>query len=271
MPLGRGGQRTGHQRGKRSSERQAFVRSLGQDSDRHQGPVRASSSTCSLIPLPHGCGADARGRVFATRQDIDAGNEARLWTSDGSASALRLHRPSMCCTPSATRCTRSFKRPEYAPPPLLKRMLVTGPGSGASPAAASTSTTTVPRERPSVRSRRSCDVGRSARSHTRFRSSSRSFRSTIAQIVRNASLPRRAPARSTLDAEYAWDVRELFRGPRPCFALAFDERYGGTGTGHLMQAIAIEEVAKGCAASALNARGCTTSVPCRSGSPARRR
>jgi alkylation response protein AidB-like acyl-CoA dehydrogenase len=74
------------------------------------------------------------------------------------------------------------------------------------------------------------------------------FRSTIAQIVRERIAPR---ARAIdADAEYAWDVRELF-ADHDLFALAFDERYGGTGTGHLMQAIAIEEVAKGCAASAL--------------------
>jgi alkylation response protein AidB-like acyl-CoA dehydrogenase len=74
------------------------------------------------------------------------------------------------------------------------------------------------------------------------------FRATIAQIVRE----RVAPRAGTIDAnaEYAWDVRELF-ADHDLFALAFDERYGGTGTGHLMQVIAIEEVAKGCASSAL--------------------
>jgi alkylation response protein AidB-like acyl-CoA dehydrogenase len=46
------------------------------------------------------------------------------------------------------------------------------------------------------------------------------------------------------------DIRELF-ADHDLFALPFDEEYGGTGTGHLMQVIAIEEVAKACAASAL--------------------
>ena len=74
------------------------------------------------------------------------------------------------------------------------------------------------------------------------------FRETIAQIVRERVAPR---ARAIdADAEYPWDIRELFAA-QDLFALPFDEEYGGTGTGHLMQVIAIEEVAKACAASAL--------------------
>jgi alkylation response protein AidB-like acyl-CoA dehydrogenase len=74
------------------------------------------------------------------------------------------------------------------------------------------------------------------------------FRATIAQIVRE----RVAPRASAIDAsaEYPLDIRELF-ADHDLFALPFDEEYGGTGTGHLMQVIAIEEVAKACAASAL--------------------
>jgi alkylation response protein AidB-like acyl-CoA dehydrogenase len=74
------------------------------------------------------------------------------------------------------------------------------------------------------------------------------FRAAIAQLAREQIAPR---ARETdAGAEYPWAVRELF-ADHDLFALPFDERYGGTGTGHLMQAIAIEEVAKQCASSAL--------------------
>jgi alkylation response protein AidB-like acyl-CoA dehydrogenase len=74
------------------------------------------------------------------------------------------------------------------------------------------------------------------------------FRATIAQMVRERVAPR---ARAIdADAEYPRDIRELFAA-HDLFALPFDESYGGTGTGHLMQVIAIEEVAKACAASAL--------------------
>jgi alkylation response protein AidB-like acyl-CoA dehydrogenase len=74
------------------------------------------------------------------------------------------------------------------------------------------------------------------------------FRAAIAQMVRERVTPR---ARAIdADAEYPRDIRELFAA-HDLFALPFDESYGGTGTGHLMQAIAIEEVAKACAASAL--------------------
>jgi alkylation response protein AidB-like acyl-CoA dehydrogenase len=74
------------------------------------------------------------------------------------------------------------------------------------------------------------------------------FRATIAQIVRDRVAPRAAEIDTA--AEYPWDLRRLF-AEHDLFALAFDEQYGGTGTGHLMQAIAIEEIAKACASSAL--------------------
>jgi alkylation response protein AidB-like acyl-CoA dehydrogenase len=74
------------------------------------------------------------------------------------------------------------------------------------------------------------------------------FRATIVQIVRERVAPRAKAIDA--DAEYPWDIRELFAA-HDLFALPFDESFGGTGTGHLMQVIAIEEVAKACAASAL--------------------
>jgi alkylation response protein AidB-like acyl-CoA dehydrogenase len=85
-------------------------------------------------------------------------------------------------------------------------------------------------------------------SRTRDPGGVRGFRATIAQIVRERVAPRASSIDA--DAEYPWDIRELFAA-HDLFALPFDASYGGTGTGHLMQVIAIEEVAKACAASAL--------------------
>ncbi|HMJ02180.1 MAG TPA: acyl-CoA dehydrogenase family protein, partial [Conexibacter sp.] len=74
------------------------------------------------------------------------------------------------------------------------------------------------------------------------------FRDTIRQMVRE----RVAPRAGEIDekAEYPWDLRELF-AEHDLFGLPFDEEHGGTGTGALTLCIAIEEVAKGCASSAL--------------------
>ena len=74
------------------------------------------------------------------------------------------------------------------------------------------------------------------------------FRDTIRQMVREKVAPRAAE----IDAksEYPWDIRELF-AHHDLFGLPFDEEYGGTGTGTLMLNVAIEEIAKACASSAL--------------------
>ena len=74
------------------------------------------------------------------------------------------------------------------------------------------------------------------------------FRDMIRRMVRERVAPRAAE----IDAksEYPWDVRKLF-AEHDLFGLPFDEAYGGTGTGTLMLNVAIEEVAKGCASSAL--------------------
>jgi alkylation response protein AidB-like acyl-CoA dehydrogenase len=74
------------------------------------------------------------------------------------------------------------------------------------------------------------------------------FRAAIGEIVRARVAPRAQAIDAT--AEYPWDLRKLF-AEHDLFALTFEERYGGTGTGHLMQVIAIEEIAKACASSAL--------------------
>src|ERR671920_318648 len=74
------------------------------------------------------------------------------------------------------------------------------------------------------------------------------FRDTIRQIVRERVAPRAAEIDAK--AEYPWDIRRLF-AEQDLLGLPFDEEYGGTGTGTLMLNVAIEEVARACASSAL--------------------
>jgi alkylation response protein AidB-like acyl-CoA dehydrogenase len=61
-----------------------------------------------------------------------------------------------------------------------------------------------------------------------------------------------APRAAEIDekAEYPHDLRELF-AEHDLFGLPFDEEHGGTGTGTLMLNMAIEEVSKVCASTAL--------------------
>jgi alkylation response protein AidB-like acyl-CoA dehydrogenase len=74
------------------------------------------------------------------------------------------------------------------------------------------------------------------------------FRDTIRQIVDEKVRPRAAE----IDAksEYPWDIRRLF-AEQDILALPFETEYGGTGTGTLMLQVAVEEIAKACASSAL--------------------
>jgi alkylation response protein AidB-like acyl-CoA dehydrogenase len=74
------------------------------------------------------------------------------------------------------------------------------------------------------------------------------FRDTIRQIVRERVAPRAAEIDAK--AEYPWDIRRLF-AEQDILGLPFDAEYGGTGTGTLMLQIAVEEIAKACASSAL--------------------
>src|SRR4051812_21986917 len=74
------------------------------------------------------------------------------------------------------------------------------------------------------------------------------FRDTIRQIVRERVAPRAAEIDAT--AEYPWDIRRLF-AEQDLLGLPFPVEYGGTGTGTLMLNVAVEEVAKACASSAL--------------------
>ena len=74
------------------------------------------------------------------------------------------------------------------------------------------------------------------------------FRETIRKMVVERVAPR-APAIDE-QAEYPRDIRELF-ADHDLMGLPFDAEHGGTGTGKLMLNIAVEEVAKACASSAL--------------------
>jgi alkylation response protein AidB-like acyl-CoA dehydrogenase len=74
------------------------------------------------------------------------------------------------------------------------------------------------------------------------------FRDTIRQMAQERVAPRAAEIDEK--AEYPQDIRELF-AEHDLFGLPFDEEHGGTGTGTLMLNMAIEEVAKVCASSAL--------------------
>src|SRR5919201_7041027 len=74
------------------------------------------------------------------------------------------------------------------------------------------------------------------------------FRETIRRMVTERVAPRAAEIDAS--GEYPRDLRELF-AEHDLFGLPFEIEYGGTGTGTLMLNIAVEEVAKACASSAL--------------------
>ncbi|MEA2492098.1 MAG: hypothetical protein QOJ29_9 [Thermoleophilaceae bacterium] len=74
------------------------------------------------------------------------------------------------------------------------------------------------------------------------------FRDTIRQIVTERIWPRAAEIDET--GEYPWDIRKLL-GEQDILGLPFAEEYGGTGTGTLMLQMAVEEIAKASASSAL--------------------
>src|SRR3954471_10906442 len=74
------------------------------------------------------------------------------------------------------------------------------------------------------------------------------FRDAIRQIVRERVAPRAAEIDAK--AEYPWDLRRLF-AEHDLLGLPFDEEHGGTGTGTLMLNVAVEEIARACASSAL--------------------
>jgi alkylation response protein AidB-like acyl-CoA dehydrogenase len=74
------------------------------------------------------------------------------------------------------------------------------------------------------------------------------FRATIRQIAQERIAPRAGDIDRS--GEYPWDIRRLL-AENDILALPFAEEYGGTGTGTLMLQMAVEEIAKACASSAL--------------------
>ncbi|MGO9751619.1 MAG: acyl-CoA dehydrogenase family protein [Solirubrobacteraceae bacterium] len=74
------------------------------------------------------------------------------------------------------------------------------------------------------------------------------FRDTIRQITVEQIAPRAAEIDEK--AEYPHDLRKLL-SEQDILGLPFDTEYGGTGTGTLMLNMAIEEISKACASTAL--------------------
>ena len=74
------------------------------------------------------------------------------------------------------------------------------------------------------------------------------FRDTIRDLVAGEIAPRAAEIDRT--GEYPWDVRKAL-AEHDILGLPFPEELGGTGTGTLMLNVAVEEIAKACASSAL--------------------
>jgi alkylation response protein AidB-like acyl-CoA dehydrogenase len=74
----------------------------------------------------------------------------------------------------------------------------------------------------------------------------------IRDLVRTLARERVAPRAAEIDktAEFPWDMVELLR-EHELFGLPYDEEFGGTGTGALLVLVAIEELAKVCATTAL--------------------
>src|SRR5205807_6991240 len=74
------------------------------------------------------------------------------------------------------------------------------------------------------------------------------FRDTIRQIAQERIAPRAAEIDEK--AEYPHDLRALL-SEHDVLGLPFDTEHGGTGTGTLMLNMAVEEIAKACASTAL--------------------
>jgi alkylation response protein AidB-like acyl-CoA dehydrogenase len=74
----------------------------------------------------------------------------------------------------------------------------------------------------------------------------------LRELVRTLARERIGPRAAEIDSshEFPWDVVELYR-ENDIFALFHEEEFGGLGTGALLSLVAIEEVAKVCATSAL--------------------
>ena len=74
------------------------------------------------------------------------------------------------------------------------------------------------------------------------------FRDMIRQLAQEKIAPRAGDIDRT--SEYPWDLRKLL-SEQDILGLPFEEEHGGTGTGTLMLQMAVEEIAKVCASTAL--------------------
>jgi len=74
----------------------------------------------------------------------------------------------------------------------------------------------------------------------------------LRDMIRQLAQERIAPRAADIDrtAQYPRDIRELL-AQHDILGLPFEEQHGGTGTGTLMLQMAVEEIAKACASSAL--------------------
>ncbi len=74
----------------------------------------------------------------------------------------------------------------------------------------------------------------------------------LRDMVRRLAQEKIAPRAGDIDrkSEYPWDLRELL-ATHDILGLPFAAEYGGTGTGTLVLQMAVEEIAKACASSAL--------------------
>ncbi|HEY0343612.1 MAG TPA: acyl-CoA dehydrogenase family protein [Solirubrobacteraceae bacterium] len=74
----------------------------------------------------------------------------------------------------------------------------------------------------------------------------------LRDMIRRLAQERIAPRAAEIDrtAQYPTDIRALL-AEHDVLGLPFDEQYGGTGTGTLMLQMAVEEIARACASSAL--------------------
>src|SRR5262245_12523475 len=74
----------------------------------------------------------------------------------------------------------------------------------------------------------------------------------LVDLVRELAEKEIAPRAAEIDAkaEYPSDIRRLL-SDQGVLGLPFEEEYGGTGTGTLVLQMAVEEIAKVCASSAL--------------------
>src|SRR5215212_9884224 len=77
---------------------------------------------------------------------------------------------------------------------------------------------------------------------------SRDLRDMVGRLAQEKIAPRAAEI--DREGEYPWDVRKLL-AEHDILGLPFSEEDGGTGTGTLVLQMAVEEIAKACASSAL--------------------